>query len=115
METAIKIYKELSYITCYDEQIYTTSMTVEELKTMINKKEAKFLELWSKLLIAISSIKRIESRPADDLDNRIIQIQNQDLKEKVRAEVRKRKAENKEINLTILENIIERVSKEMKI
>jgi hypothetical protein len=45
------------------------------------------------LLVAISSIKKIESKTADDIDNYIISIQNQDLKEAVRAELRKRKSE----------------------
>lgn len=111
METGIKVYKELSYITTYDDQVYTTTQTINELEKMVSAQGAKFLRLWN-LLVAISSIKKIESKTADDIDNYIISIQNQDLKEAVRAELRKRKSEWKRINIAILQNIIEKLKSE---
>lgn len=111
METGIKVYKELSYITTYDDQVYTTTQTMNELEKMVSAQGVKFLRLWN-LLVAISSIKKIESKTADDIDNYIISIQNQDLKEAVRAELRKRKSEWKRINLAILQNIIEKLKSE---
>lgn len=112
METGIKVYKELSYITTYDDQVYITTQTINELGKMVSAQWAKFLKLWWNLLVAISSIKKIESKTADDIDNYIISIQNQDLKEAVRAELRKRKSEWKRINLAILQNIIEKLKSE---
>lgn len=111
METGIKVYKELSYITTYDDQVYTTTQTINELEKMVSAQGAKFLRLWN-LLVAISSIKKIESKTADDIDNYIISIQNQDLKEAVRAELRKRRSEWKRINIAILQNIIEKLKPE---
>jgi hypothetical protein len=45
METGIKVYKELSYITTYDDQVYTTTQTMNELEKMVSAQGAKFLRL----------------------------------------------------------------------
>lgn len=106
---AIKEYQELCYITTYDWEVYV--MADETVESMEQKLEKKLLNIgdW---FIAIASIKKVEFKTADDVDNAIIQIQNQDLKEAVRAELRKRKSEWKRINLAILQNIIEKLKSE---
>lgn len=102
----IKEYQELCYITTYDWEVYV--MADETLESIESKLESKLLNIGN-WFIAVSSIKKVEFKTADDVDNAIIQIQNQSLKEAVRAELRKRKAEWLPVNLAILENILERI------
>ncbi len=104
----IKEYQELCYITTYDWEVYV--MADETVESIEKKLDSKLLNIWN-WFIAVSSIKKVEFKTADDVDNAIIQIQNQDLKDSVRAEIRKRQSEWLPVNLTILENIIARLSK----
>jgi hypothetical protein len=89
---AIKIYEELSYIYTFDDKIYPTPMTVKELEIMLNQSGSRFLNLGTDL-IAVSSIKRIESKKADSIDNAILRIEDKEIRSLVDAEVRKRKIE----------------------
>ena len=108
---AIKIYEELSYIYTFDDKIYPTPMTVKELEIMLNQSGSRFLNLWTDL-IAVSSIKRIESKKADSIDNAILRIEDKEIRSLVDAEVRKRKIEGKKLNMEIFRNILDRVTKE---
>lgn len=108
MATTIKEYKELCYITTYDWEVYV--MANETIASLEKKLESKLLNVGN-WFIAVSSIKKVEIKSADDVDNRIIQIQDPDLKERVRAELRKRQADGYTTNLWTLENIIARLSK----
>lgn len=104
----IKEYQELCYITTYDWEVYV--MADEIVESIEKKLDWKLLNIgdW---FIAVASIKKVEFKTADGVDNAIIQIQNPDLKERVRAEIRKRRESSIPVNLAILENIIERLSK----
>lgn len=104
----IKEYKELCYITTYDWEVYV--MADETVESIEKKLERKLLNIgdW---FIAVASIKKVEFKTADDVENAIIRIKNPDLKERVRAEIRKRRDGNLDVNLAILENIIARLSK----
>ena len=108
---AIKIYEELSYIYTFDDKIYPTPMTVKELEIMLNQSGSRFLNLGTDL-IAVSSIKRIESKKADSIDNAILRIEDKEIRSLVDAEVRKRKIEWKKLNMEIFKNILDRVTKE---
>lgn len=108
---AIKIYEELSYIYTFDDKIYPTPMTVKELEIMLNQSWSRFLNLGTDL-IAVSSIKRIESKKADSIDNAILRIEDKEIRSLVDAEVRKRKIEGKKLNMEIFRNILDRVTKE---
>ena len=108
MSTTIKEYKELCYITTFDNEVYV--MADETIDSLEKKLGSRLLNVGSGF-IATSSIKKVEIKSADDVDNRIIQIQDPDLKERVRAELRKRQADGYTTNLWILENIIDRLSK----
>jgi len=108
---AIKIYEELSYIYTFDDKIYPTPMTVKELEIMLNQSGSRFLNLWTDL-IAVSSIKRIESKKADSIDNAILRIEDKEIRSLVDAEVRKRKIEWKKLNMEIFKNILDRVTSE---
>ena len=108
---AIKIYEELSYIYTFDDKIYPTPMTVKELEIMLNQSGSRFLNLWTDL-IAVSSIKRIESKKADSIDNAILRIEDKEIRSLVDAEVRKRKIEWKKLNMEIFKNILDRITSE---
>jgi hypothetical protein len=108
---AIKIYEELSYIYTFDDKIYPTPMTVKELEIMLNQSGSRFLNLGTDL-IAVSSIKRIESKKADSIDNAILRIEDKEIRSLVDAEVRKRKIEGRKLNMEIFRNILDRVTKE---
>jgi hypothetical protein len=86
-------------------------MTVKELEIMLNQSGSRFLNLWTDL-IAVSSIKRIESKKADSIDNAILRIEDKEIRSLVDAEVRKRKIEGKKLNMEIFRNILDRVTKE---
>ena len=108
---AIKIYEELSYIYTFDDKIYPTPMTVKELEIMLNQSGSRFLNLGTDL-IAVSSIKRIESKKADSIDNAILRIEDKEIRSLVDAEVRKRKIEGKKLNMEIFKNILDRITSE---
>jgi hypothetical protein len=108
---AMKIYEELSYIYTFDDKIYPTPMTVKELEIMLNQSGSRFLNLGTDL-IAVSSIKRIESKKADSIDNAILRIEDKEIRSLVDAEVRKRKIDGKKLNMEIFRNILDRVTKE---
>lgn len=108
---AIKIYEELSYIYTFDDKIYPTPMTVKELEIMLNQSGSRFLNLGTDL-IAVSSIKRIESKKADSIDNAILRIEDKEIRSLVDAEVRKRKIEWKKLNMEIFKNILDRITSE---
>lgn len=103
---AIKEYKELCYITTYDWEVYV--MADETVESIEKKLDWKLLNIgdW---FIAVASIKKVEFKTADDVENAIIRIKNPDLKERVRAEIRKRREASLPVNLAILENVIARL------
>ena len=78
MTTTIKEYKELCYITTYDWEVYV--MANETIASLEKKLESRLLNVGN-WFIAVSSIKKVEIKSADDVDNRIIQIQDPDLRE----------------------------------
>ena len=86
----IKIYEELSYIHTYDDKVYPTPLTLNVINQMLES--SKFLNLGTDL-INVSNIKRVESRKVDSVENAILQIEDTELREKVKMEVKKRKSE----------------------
>lgn len=106
----MKVYQELSYIYTYDDKIYPTPVTLKELEVVLNK--SKFLNLWSDL-IAVSSIKRVESKKVDDVDNTILRIEDKELRHRVESRIKQRRLDWKRVNLEILNNVIESCKLEM--
>lgn len=104
MTTAIKEYKELSYIICYDDVVYTTPLSISELEPLVNNN--KFLNLWWVDMVAVNQIKRIKSKKVGDVENIILWIKDRELREKLMKEVRLRKSEWRRMNKEILQNII---------
>ena len=104
----IKIYEELSYIYTFDDKVYPTPVSVKDLEKLLNSNN-KFLNLWTDL-IAISSIKRVESKKVDSVDNSLLQIKDPDLREKATAEINKRRKNGDRVNIEILKNILDRLT-----
>lgn len=104
----IKVYEKMSYIYTFDDKVYPTPMPVKDLEKLLNWAN-RFINLWSDL-IAVSSIKRVEAREIDNVENYILQISDRELRERLQNEVSKRKKEWMTTNLQILQNIIERLT-----
>lgn len=103
----IKIYETMSYIHTYDDKVYPTPLTLDVINAMLER--GKFLNLGSDL-INVSNIKRVESRKVGTVENAILQIEDTELRDKVRMEVKKRESEWKTTNLEILKNILDRLT-----
>lgn len=111
MNTSLKVYKELVYIETFDGELIPTAESKEELQELL-KNSDKFLDLGDELL-SKSAIKRIIKKKIDEIDNYILHnIQSIPLRNRVQAEVDKRRREGARINMDILLNIIERLSSE---
>lgn len=113
MNTDLKIYKEVCYIRTFDWEEYEVAISFEKLKELMRKDE-KFLDLWI-VYLNKSSIKDVYSTKPDEVENFLLNIENRRLRAKVKAEVNKRKLEQRRINLEILQNITERCESEMNI
>ena len=92
----------------FDDKVYPTPVAVKDLEKLLNSNN-KFLNLWSDL-IAISSIKRVESKKVDSVDNSLLQIKDPDLREKATAEINKRRKNGDRVNIEILKNILDRLT-----
>ena len=103
----IKIYETMSYIHTYDDKVYQTPLTLEVINPLLER--SKFLNLGTDL-INVSNIKRVESRKVDSVENAILQIEDTELREKVKMEVKKRKSEWRSTNMEILNNILNRLT-----
>jgi len=103
----IKLYEELSYIYTFDDKVYPTPVAVKDLEKLLNGTN-RFLNLWTDL-IAISSIKRVESKKVWTVENALLQIKDPELREKMNLEISKRASEWKPINISIFNNILNRI------
>lgn len=110
MNTDLKIYKEVCYIRTFDWEEYEVAIWLDRLKNEM-KKDDKFLDLWMTYLNK-SAIKDIYSSKPDEIENFLLNIENRKLRAKVKEEIKKRKQEQKRINLEILQNITERCQTE---
>jgi len=103
----INIYKELTYIETYDDQIRTTTASLENVSKLL--KEEKFLNLWNEL-INVSNIKRVFTKELSDIDKVIYSIQNKVIREKIKSEVDKRKKDGLRISVGVIQNLLDKYS-----
>lgn len=103
----INIYKELTYIETYDDQIRTTTASLENVSKLL--KEEKFINLWNEL-INVSNIKRVFTKELSDIDKVIYSIQDKTIREKIKAEVDKRKKDGLRISVGIIQNLLDKYS-----
>lgn len=99
----INLYKELTYIETYDDQIRTTTANLEDVAKLL--KEEKFLNLWNEI-INVSNIKRIFRKELSDIDKVIYSIQDKNIRDSIKAEVDKRKKDWLRISVGIIKNLL---------
>lgn len=101
----LNIYKELTYIETYDDQIRTTTASLENVSKLL--KEEKFLNLWNEL-INVSNIKRVFTKELSDIDKVIYSIQDKQTRERIKTEVDKRKKDGLRISVGIIQNLLDK-------
>ena len=101
--TNLNIYKELTFIETYDNEIRTLTASVEDVSKLL--KEEKFLNLWNEL-INVSNIKRVYSTEMTDVDKVIYSIQDRQIRDKVKADVEQRKKDWLRISVGVIENLL---------
>lgn len=101
--TNLNIYKELTFIETYDNEIRTLTASVEDVSKLL--KEEKFLNLWNEL-INVSNIKRVYSTEMTDVDKVIYSIQDKQIRDKVKADVEQRKKDWLRISVGVIENLL---------
>lgn len=99
----LNIYKELTYIETYDDQIRTTTASLESVAKLL--KEEKFLNLWTEL-INTSNIKRVFTKELSDVDKVIYSIADKNLRDRIKADLEKRKKDWLRINVEVVQNLL---------
>lgn len=99
----LNIYKELTYIETYDDQIRTTTASLESVAKLL--KEEKFLNLWTEL-INTSNIKRVFTKELSDVDKVIYSISDKNLRDRIKADLEKRKKDWLRINVEVVQNLL---------
>lgn len=107
MANELKVYKVVTYIELKDGDIRALDVPYEEVIRAYNDKSMA-LDLGTSML-AKSAIKEIYPFKIDEVDNEILHIEDKMLRERVRAEVKKRRVEGARLNLDVLHNIIDRL------
>lgn len=106
----LKLYEELSYIYTYDDMIYPTPLKLNELEIILNQN--KFLNLWTDL-IAVSSIKRIETKKVDEIDDALLRIEDKELRYKVESIIKQRRKDWRRVNLKVFDNVVQSCKQEL--
>ena len=99
----LNIYKEFTYIETYDDQIRTTTASLESVAKLL--KEEKFLNLWTEL-INTSNIKRVFTKELSDVDKVIYSIADKNLRDRIKADLEKRKKDWLRINVEVVQNLL---------
>ena len=99
----LNIYKELTYIECYDWEIRTTTASIETVNNLL--KEEQFLNLWTEL-INKSNIKRIFTKELSDIDKIVYSIDDKNIRQKVQSDIEKRIKEWFRVNVEIVQNLL---------
>lgn len=110
MSTDLKVYKVVTYIELHDGEIIAIDEPYEAVKQAYNDK-SNALDLGNSML-AKSAIKQIYPYKVDEIDNEILHIEDKSLRERVKAEVNRRKKEGARLNMEVLHNIITRFTNE---
>ena len=110
MSTELKVYKVVTYIELHDGEIIAIDTPYEAVKQAYNDK-SNALDLGN-CMLAKSAIKQIYPYKVDEIDNEILNIEDKSLRERVKAEVNRRKKEGARLNMEVLYNIITRFTNE---
>lgn len=105
-KTAIKVYKEVSYLETFDWEEFSLDIPIKQLKEIINNSD-KFIDLGNYYLNK-STIKKIYTKKVDDIDNTILNIADKELRLRVEREIKARRNNGQRVNQEILSNVIAR-------
>ena len=108
MEHDLKVYVELTYIETYDGQILSTPTNFETVSKILQKSDSQFLNLWTEL-INKSNIKRVFLKGLSDVEKVLFSIEDRQLREKLKAEIKEREKKGLRVNTEILQNLIDRL------
>lgn len=98
-------YHELTYIYTYDEEVYCTVTKKAVIDQIINNKDVQFLNLWSESLNK-SNIKKVSEKAPSDIDKILFSIDDRELREKVKQEIKEREKNWYRVNPAIIQNLI---------
>lgn len=101
----LKVFKDLTYIECFDGEIRTTSASLETIYGIL--KEEQFLKLWNEL-INKSNIKRVFTKELSDVEKIIYSIEDKTVRERLQTEIDKRNKDGLRVNTEIVQNILEK-------
>lgn len=99
----IKIYKEMTYIHCYDWEIYETTASLEVVENL-RKNAELYIRVWD-TLINKSNIKTITKKQLSDVEQ-IIYSQEKPIRELLQADVEKRYKDWLRVNVPIVQNLL---------
>lgn len=99
----IKIYKEMTYIHCYDWEIYETTASLEVVENL-RKNAELYIRVWD-TLINKSNIKTITKKQLSDVEQ-IIYSQDKPIRELLQADVEKRYKDWLRVNVPIVQNLL---------
>lgn len=99
----MKLYKEMTYIHCYDWEVYETPASIEVVESM-RKNAELYIRIWN-TLINKSNIKTITSKQLSDVEQ-IIYAQEKPIRELLQAEIKKRYKDWLRVNVPIVQNLL---------
>lgn len=102
-------YVELTYIETYDNQLISTPTSYETVVKLLQKSDNQFLNLWSEL-VNKSNIKRVFVKGLSDVEKILFSIEDRQLREKIKTEIREREKKGFRVNVKVVENLISRFS-----
>ena len=99
----IKLYKEMTYVFCYDWEIYETPAELETVEAL-RKNADLYIRIWD-TLINKSNIRTITKKQLSDVEQ-IIYAQDKHTREWLQAEVDKRIKDWFRVNVEIVSNLL---------
>jgi len=99
----LTLYQDLTYIETYDDQVRTTTASLENVSRLL--KDEKFLNLWNEL-INVSNIKRVFTKEMTDIDKVIYSIQDKHVRDRIKVEIDKRKKDGLRVSVWIIQNLL---------
>lgn len=102
-------YHELTYIYTYGDQVYCTPTPKETIDKILLDKETQFLNLWTETLNK-SFISYTSKKSPSDIEKILFSIDDRELREKVKKEIKEREKNWYRVNPEIVNNLIMKFS-----
>lgn len=99
----IKIYKEMTYVICYDWEVYETPVDLETVKSLRRNAE-QFIQIGD-TLINKTNIRTITKKQLSDIEQ-IVYAQEKPIREKLQADIDNRIKYWLRVNVEIVQNLL---------